>query len=145
MRLLFSSQSAPEVGLLKSLLEENGIVAEVRNESAHSNFPGAAFQPEVWVVNDEDYEKAREVRDIWCQPASAPNAPSQEGSDSRGALWFVCVLSFGFGIGVAWQGLRARSWAHLLVAGFMFSIFALIIYVMRHLPPPRRSRSPRTS
>ena len=142
MRLLFSSQSGPEVGLLKNLLEENGIVAEVRNESAHSNFPGAAFQPEVWIVNDEDYRKACEVRDTWCQPASAPNGPSQEGSDSRAALWFLCVLSFAFGIGVAYQGFRARSWAHLVVAAFMFGGFALIVYAIRHLPPARRSRSP---
>jgi hypothetical protein len=145
MRLLFSSQSAPEVGLLKNLLEENGIVAEVRNETVHSNFPGAAFQPEVWIMNDKDFLKACEVRDAWHQPAPARNPVAPEDSESRGALWLVCVVCFGGGIVSAWQGFRARSWAHFLVTGFLLSMVAVIYNVIRHLPPPRRSRKPRTS
>ena len=63
MKMLFSSPSAPEVGLLKSLLDDAQIASEIRNESTYPNFPEAAFQPEIWVLNDEDYAEACEVRD----------------------------------------------------------------------------------
>ena len=51
MKMLFSSQIAPEVGPLKGLLDDEGIACEVRNESSSANFPGAAFQPELLVVS----------------------------------------------------------------------------------------------
>ncbi len=63
MKLLYSSQHSPEVALLKDLLDQAGIPSEVRNENLYSNFPGAPFQPEIWVLNDDDYLKASEIRD----------------------------------------------------------------------------------
>jgi hypothetical protein len=145
MKLLFSSQSAPEVGLLKSLLEDNGIPAEVRNESVHSNFPGAAFQPEIWILNDEDYVRACEVRDAWYQPSSVPSALSAEAAESRPALWFVCAVCFGGGIVLAWHGFRAKSWVPFVGVVFLFGVAAIVYNLLRHLPSGRRSRNPRTS
>ena|ERR1022692_591731 len=65
MKLLFSSPSPPEVGLLKSLLDEAGIACEIRNQDIYPNFPGAAFQPEIWVIHEKDFATACEVRDVW--------------------------------------------------------------------------------
>ena len=66
MKMLFSSPQSPEVGLLKDLLDKAGIPCEVRNENAYSNFPGAAFYPELWILNDDDFAKASEIRDTLC-------------------------------------------------------------------------------
>jgi hypothetical protein len=80
MKLLFSSPSEPEVGLLKCVLEDAGIACEVRNESTHSTLPGAAFQPELWVLEDADYAKARELLDGWQHSLQPEPSPSD-------ALW----------------------------------------------------------
>jgi hypothetical protein len=85
MKLLFSSGNMPEVGLLKSLLDEAGIPSEVRNESSYPNFPGAGFQPEVWVVNEQDYPKACEIRDAsqFSQSAGAAALAGQTPQEVR--------------------------------------------------------------
>ena len=63
MKLLFTSTDRTVVGLLQSALEGAGIVCELRNDAMQANFPGAAFYPELWVVDDNDYPKAAELRD----------------------------------------------------------------------------------
>ena len=83
MKLLFSSQSAPEVGLLRGLLEEVGISCEVRNETVYAILPGAAFQPEIWVLNDADWERACEIRDGWRQSFPSQIAERGAARDSR--------------------------------------------------------------
>src|SRR2546425_957329 len=90
MKFLYSSPSEPEVGLLKSLLEEAGIACEIRNESTHSNLPGAAFQPEIWVASDDDYPAACQVRDTW-RP-SAPLRPQESSTGLR--VWTGLSLLF---------------------------------------------------
>src|SRR2546426_7976299 len=65
MKFLFSSSHGPEAGMLKSVLDEAGIPCELRNENSYSNFPGAAFYPELWILSDDDYPKAVELRDAW--------------------------------------------------------------------------------
>jgi len=77
MKLLFSSASMPELGLLESLLAESGIHCEVRNANTYPNFPGAAFQPEIWVGNDKDYARACEIRDA-CQFSTASGSVTPE-------------------------------------------------------------------
>jgi len=144
MKLLFSSPSEPEVGLLKNLLEENGIAAEIRNASVHSNFPGAAFQPEIWILNDEHYPKACELRDVWSQPSIARGALAQDG-ESRPTMWFVCAVCLGGAIILAWQGFRAKTWVPFVGAGLLLGITALCYNVIRHLPPPNRSKKPGNS
>ncbi len=74
MKLLFTSPNSPEVGLLKDRLDEAGIPSEVRNENLYSNFPGVPFQPELWVLNDDDFPKACEIRDISAGPTSESRA-----------------------------------------------------------------------
>ena len=74
MKMLYSSMNRTEVGLLRSLLEEAGIEFEVRNEFMNANYPIAPFYPELWVIQDEDFIKAAEIRDAWrATPAAIPS------------------------------------------------------------------------
>ena len=88
--------------MLKSLLDEAGIDSTIRNESAYSMFPGASFQPEIWVVHEEDYAEARRICDAWREAASSEvSGQEAEGSkQSRPAsalgpalcgLFFLCL------------------------------------------------------
>jgi hypothetical protein len=146
MKLLFSSEVPPEVGLLKSLLDESGIVSEIRNESTYSNFPGAAFQPEIWVLNDGEYAKACEVRDAWHQSSPVPNSVHLEGVESpRSALWVIGVVFFAGGLVLAWQSARARDWVRFAVSFFLFGMTAIIYNAARYSPPSKRSKTRRNS
>jgi hypothetical protein len=122
MKILFSSPSEPEVGLLKSVLDEAGVACEIRNENTHPNLPGAAFQPEIWVVNEEDYAQACEVRDAWhrTRPVETPQQAA-EGSESARVNAFFCSLAglvlLTAAVLLAWQFARAEDWA--VVAGLL--------------------------
>jgi hypothetical protein len=89
MKLLFSSPSEPEVGLLKCVLEDAGIPCEVRNEGTYSALPGAPFQPELWILHDADYEESRELLDGW-QHSVQPE-PSPSDAIWRGVGGFVLL------------------------------------------------------
>jgi rubrerythrin len=66
MKMLFSSPQSQEIELLRSALDKAGIQCEVRNENAYAFFPGAEFYPELWVLNEGDFQKAAELRDaLW--------------------------------------------------------------------------------
>ena len=56
------------IAMLKSLLEEVEIVCMIRNDylsSAMGEIPFLETSPELWILNDEDYAKAREVLETW--------------------------------------------------------------------------------
>ena len=86
--MVYSSLSGPKIGLLRGLLEEAGIACEVRNESISTILPGAAFQPEVWILNEDDYGRACEVRDAWRQSPTgqAGLALTQESLAEEGGV-----------------------------------------------------------
>jgi len=63
--MLFTSMNRTEVGMLRSIIEEAGIEFEVRNEATNANYPTGPFYPELWVIHDEDFAKAAELRDAW--------------------------------------------------------------------------------
>jgi hypothetical protein len=67
MKRLFSSPDSATLGLLGSRLESEGIDCEIRNETPISMY-GAPFNPELWVLKDEDFAKARELLAAWRQP-----------------------------------------------------------------------------
>ena len=68
MKQLFSSLNSAEAGLLKNLVEEEGVPCTLRNEQLTT--PAASeLWTELWVVNDEDYPKAKAVLDDWKHPA----------------------------------------------------------------------------
>jgi hypothetical protein len=65
MKLLFTSMNRTDVGMLCSIIEEAGIEFEIRNDATNTNFPTGPFYPELWVIHDEDFAKAVELRDSW--------------------------------------------------------------------------------
>ena len=71
MKMLFSSPQNQDVERLKNALNEAGIQCEVRNENAYAFFPGAEFYPELWVLNEGDFQKATELRDALWKAAGA--------------------------------------------------------------------------
>ncbi len=79
MKRIFSSPNITEVGLLQGRLETLGIRCVVRNDVVSQTIPGAAFAPELWVLNDEDYPKARELVDEWREPASSSDTGNPPG------------------------------------------------------------------
>jgi len=68
MKKLFTLTNSAEAGLLKSRLEEAGIACEMRNEFVAQVVPGMAFDPEVWVLDDAQYEEAVELLAAWQTP-----------------------------------------------------------------------------
>ena len=67
MKRLFASPDSATLGLLRSRLEAAGIDCETRNETYISMY-GAPFNPELWVLKDEDFDEARELLAAWQQP-----------------------------------------------------------------------------
>ena len=75
MKILFSSPQNQDVERLKNALNEAGIQCEVRNENAYAFFPGAEFYPELWVLNEGDFQKATELRDaLWKAESTGANS-----------------------------------------------------------------------
>jgi hypothetical protein len=72
MKKIFSSQDSAEVGLLKSMLQSEGIDCYIRNEYVDQAIPSAPFQPELWIANDEDFSKAQDLYKVWRAPYSVP-------------------------------------------------------------------------
>lgn len=63
MKKLFVSQSLAEIESLKELLEGAGIACTVKNQQGSSlagSVPFAEVFPELWVINDQDFERAKE-------------------------------------------------------------------------------------
>ena len=60
-----------QAGLVKDLLEKDGISCVIRNDklsTALGMVPFTECYPELWVLNDQDYAKAKEVLDSWLNP-----------------------------------------------------------------------------
>src|SRR3979411_544122 len=66
MKLLYPSNDIRGIGLVRSALDDARIAYEVRNETIP--YPGAAFCPEVWVVEDSEFARACEMRDAVTKP-----------------------------------------------------------------------------
>jgi hypothetical protein len=72
MKQLFSSPDSVQIGLFRSRLEAAGIGCEMRNEHLSSAVgTGAAFDPELWILDDAQFTEASELLAAWRQP-SAP-------------------------------------------------------------------------
>jgi hypothetical protein len=65
MKRLFSSADSAQIGLLKSRLEVAGIPCEIRNDALSQAMPGAPFQPELWVLDEKNYEEASQLLAAW--------------------------------------------------------------------------------
>jgi hypothetical protein len=64
MKRLFVSQSLVEVESLKELLSTDGILCTIRNQQGSSlagEVPFVEVFPELWVINDADFDRAKEL------------------------------------------------------------------------------------
>jgi hypothetical protein len=59
MKYIFSSPDSARVGLIQSLLDSEGIEYELRNQAVSQSEVGMPFITELWVLRDEDYDRAR--------------------------------------------------------------------------------------
>ncbi len=73
MKLLFRSSNLRDIGMVSSLLEELGIAYLIRNETIP--LEGLAFFPELWILNDNDFAKARALREVFCTSPPVPEDP----------------------------------------------------------------------
>lgn len=64
MKKVYTARSLADAHLLNGLLEGAGIVAEVQGEQAFrlaGQLPGKLTAPTVWIIDDDDFEKAVEL------------------------------------------------------------------------------------
>lgn len=67
----FNISKSPETELLKDLLAKEGIAYLMRNEQLSTALGGIPFTecyPELWILNEEDSPKAKELLDGWLNP-----------------------------------------------------------------------------
>jgi hypothetical protein len=73
MRKIYSAATLPDAHLLRGLLGQAGIEAEVFNENAQGGMGEIPFThayPEVWLVDERDSDRAREVISQFERPVS---------------------------------------------------------------------------
>jgi len=67
---VFSLNERAQAGLLKELLEREGIACLLRNDqlsSALGEIPFLECLPELWVVDDDVFPRAKQLLDNWLQ------------------------------------------------------------------------------
>lgn len=68
MKKIFVSQSLVEVESLKEILEQAGILNTIKNQTTSmlaGEVPFAEVFPELWVIDDADYDRAKQLLDDW--------------------------------------------------------------------------------
>ncbi|MDT8443589.1 MAG: DUF2007 domain-containing protein [Desulfuromonadales bacterium] len=98
----FTLADRAEAGLLKELLEREGVVCLIRNEqlfAALGEIPFLECSPELWVVDDEVWPRARQLLDQWLK------------SEEPSASWTcpVCGEILEGQFGACWQCGKARD------------------------------------
>jgi hypothetical protein len=100
---VFSFQQRTEAGLLKEILANEGIACLVRNDqlsTALGEIPFVECYPELWVVDDETYPRAKLFLDAWFKQQP------QTGTDwTCPACGEVCEAQFG----ACWACGRSRD------------------------------------
>ncbi len=73
MLKLFVSNSLIEVETRKEVLDQEGILCTIKNQQGSSlagEVPFAEVFPELWVINNDDYSRAKEVLENWSDISS---------------------------------------------------------------------------
>jgi len=74
----FSHAQGPQAGMIKGLLEANGIACFIKNErlfTAMGEIPFVECFPELWLLNDEDEPRALDLLKNLAEPAATPFEP----------------------------------------------------------------------
>ena len=69
VKKVFVSQSLIEVESLKEVLEQAGIPNTVKNQATSmlaGEIPFAEVFPELWILDDSDYDRATRLLNDWC-------------------------------------------------------------------------------
>jgi hypothetical protein len=77
-RVFTANTMSADQGIVKSLLEEANIPCMIRNENlstALGEGPFAECSPEIWIQNDADYPRAREIVDAWRNAGAEDHGP----------------------------------------------------------------------
>jgi len=61
MKRIFSSDNSGQISFLCSLLDSAKIPYEIRNDAVSQFEPGMYFCQELWILNDADFEEARNL------------------------------------------------------------------------------------
>lgn len=72
MKRIFASPNCAEIEMLHSVLGATGISCIIRKDYVAPNLL-STFQPELWVVNDNDVSKAQDFCERWRHPS--PDRP----------------------------------------------------------------------
>ncbi|GJL65205.1 MAG: hypothetical protein NPIRA05_01760 [Nitrospirales bacterium] len=78
MYKLFVSNNLIEVESRKDILDQEGILCTIKNQQGSSlagEVPFAEVFPELWVINDDEYPKAKEILDQWDEAALFEDLP----------------------------------------------------------------------
>lgn len=71
MKQVYIARYSGEADLLKGILENEGIEAQIQGEwlfSVRGEVPMTSdTQPSVWVVRDSDFDRAREIVTVFCE------------------------------------------------------------------------------
>jgi len=95
MKKVFVSRNIAEVGLLKSLLEEEGIVGFIKNEHLFmtaGEVPFTEVYPELW-VSDDDTARAEQLVSRWHEKPPEYSEPwtcancGEENEGQFGECW----------------------------------------------------------
>ena len=91
---VFQAADLPEAHLVAGLLGRAGIEARVLNEHAAGglgDIPFGEAYPEVWIVNDHDFDRANDVLDEFefAEPPGAMLCPAcgEENPDNFDVCW----------------------------------------------------------
>lgn len=75
MKKLYSTDDRVRAGHIQSILEERGIRCLIKNQSlsgAIGELPPIECWPELWIIDDDEFDQARELIDAYFTPLDKP-------------------------------------------------------------------------
>lgn len=96
MKRIYTGRSVPDAGLVQAMLKEAGISTEVRNAQLQSMLgeaSGIDGRPSVWILNDDDFEKAEAIVETFLNPADSANSAEwtcQRCGETHSAQFKAC-------------------------------------------------------
>jgi hypothetical protein len=105
MKTLYEAANAVEAHMLRDLLEQEGITAQVQGEYLQSGIgelPAAGLVR--LTVDEADFPQARALVERW--DAAQPSEPTMAPPRSPSRLWVGLLLGLALGIGGTWGYLR---------------------------------------
>lgn len=93
MKLIYTNENRLLVGNAENILESHGIEVVWRNEfnqgAAGEVSPGDAW-PELWLVDEADYDKASKILENSLTPEDAPDWKCDACGEDNGPSFEVC-------------------------------------------------------